>query len=140
MPMLSLYSSRAKAALLALLPDLGQLLTEKNGAFEIATKTPAGWDFWVSSEDEQLTVGFAEYHCHFGNFLGTTPENAAAEASKLINALRTGELVLAVQYRGGEYISSWLCLATDASLIVFPTSEKPFLNLKETLQVRKWAN
>lgn len=70
--MLSPYSSQTLAILVKLLPDLAGLVSERDEVFQVELLTPTGWEFWLSSEEEDyLTVGFAEYHCHFGNFQGT---------------------------------------------------------------------
>jgi hypothetical protein len=130
--MLSDYSSQALALLLDSLPDLQGLAKERNDYFVIEAVTPAGWTFWLDSDDERLTVGFAEYHCHFGGFAGSKVEADVAAAIEFIQSLRTGKLVLAVSFRGGQYAGSY----------PLPPDERP-QNLatgeNTTLKIRKWS-
>jgi hypothetical protein len=131
--MLSPYSSQALAVLLALLPNLSDLVSERGEIFQIEMITPAGWEFWLSSEEEeQLTVGFAEYHCHFGNFAGGTAKGDATEAATFIQSLQRGELALAVWYRDEEYVGS----------AVIEAEEKPqqfLLGQDLNVQVKAWG-
>ncbi|GGF25319.1 hypothetical protein [Hymenobacter cavernae] len=130
--MLSDYSSKALAQLLASLPDLQGLFTEREDYFVIDTTSPAGWPFWVDSDDEQITVGFAEYHCHCGGFAGSTVEADVAEAVDFIQALRTGQLVLAVSFRGEEYAGSY----------PLPPDEQPrnfATGANTSLKIRRWS-
>ena len=72
-------------------------MSEREEVLQVELLTPAGWGFWLSSEEEDyLTVGFAEYHCHFSNFQGTTAEEDAINAAAFIRALHKGEVVLVV--------------------------------------------
>lgn len=103
-PTLSPYSSSSLEILLDLLPDLQDNVALKEGYFEIETSTPAGWEFWISSAEDELTVGFAEYHTHFGWQEGDALEDALAVAA-FVRKLRAGQLVLAVWYEGPEYVS-----------------------------------
>ena len=129
--MLSPYSSEALTVLLDLLPDFTDLVTEQDEIFRIDFITPAGWEFWLDSDDEQLTLGLAEYHCHFGSFAGSTAEKDATEAAGLIQALRTGKEVLAVWYQGNDYAGS--------SIIEADEEPTPFLSGKIlTVQIKKW--
>jgi hypothetical protein len=132
--MLSSYSSQTLDILLKLLPDLVDLVSEQGEVFQVELLTPAGWEFWLSSEEEDyLTVGFAEYHCHFGNFQGTTPEEDATDAAIFIRALRKGEVVLAVWYQGSNYAESSIIDATENPQTLLWGS-----NL--TVRVKKWAD
>jgi hypothetical protein len=131
--MLSPYSSKALAVFLSLCPDFVDLVTIEGELFKISFITPAGWEFWLDSDDEQVTVGLAEYHCHFGNFAGSTAEEDATEAASLIRELRSEKLVLAVWYRGDEYAGSAIIEADEA-----PT---PFLSgSNQTFQIKKWGS
>jgi hypothetical protein len=131
--MLSPYSSQTLAILLELLPDLAGLVSERGEVFQMELLTPAGWEFWLSSEEEDyLTVGFAEYHCHFGNFHGTTPEEDATAAAAFIRALRQGEVVLAVWYQGDTYAGSSIMEAAE--------KPQPLLEGRNvTVRVKKWV-
>lgn len=134
--MLTAYSSKSLGVLLALLPDLESYVTIEGAYFMISVVSPAGWELWVSSEEEEITVGLAEYHAHFGWHEGD-PTDDATDAADFIRALRSGELVLAMWFEGAEYAGS--------------RPIKPFENpwpqnwlqrwwrRKQTLVVKKWA-
>ncbi|WP_133272622.1 hypothetical protein [Hymenobacter radiodurans] len=104
-PMLSPYSAQSLKPLFEILPDLRPFVTEQTDWFEIKMVSPSGWDFWVSSAGNEITVGFAEYHTHFGWHEGD-PTDDGTDAAEFIRSLRTGHLVLAVWYRGEEYAGS----------------------------------
>ncbi|MBH8558027.1 hypothetical protein [Hymenobacter negativus] len=104
--MLSSYSSQSLDFLLEILPDLRPFVTEQEDCFEIKMISPSGWEFWVSSAENEITVGFAEYHTHFGWHEGD-PSDDGTDAAGFIRSLRTGQLMLAVWYQGDKYVSSW---------------------------------
>jgi hypothetical protein len=81
------------------------LVIEQEGSFNIETTSPSGWDFWLSSAEDELTVGFAEYHTHFGWHEGE-PHQDAADAAAFITELSSGQLELAAWYEGQEYVGS----------------------------------
>ena len=135
--MLSDYSAQTLPILLALLPELTDLVMVKDYVFEMTLTTPAGWVFWLSSDDaDYLTVGLADYHCHFGNFAGTTPEQDAAAAA-FIESLQAGEMVVVEQYRGEEILGSWVQAATDA-IPSSTASDAPFQGSAERFEVKSW--
>lgn len=132
--MLSAYSARCLAVLSDLLPEMAAVATEKGEEFEIKLTTPAGWDFWLSSEEEErLTVGFDEYHCHFGGFSEDTPEKDAAEAAFFVQKLRNNELLLVVWYQNGNYVGSQPIEPHDKPQ---PLESE----LQQTFQIKKWAD
>lgn len=129
--MLSEYSSQALALLIDALPDLQGLATTKEEYFIIESASPSGHHFGLYSDDEQITVEFAEYHCHFGTFAGTTVEEDVAEAISLIQSLRVGSLVLVAWYKGEEYMGSYL----------MPPNERPeqvVSGPNQVFKIRKW--
>jgi hypothetical protein len=131
--MLSDYSSQALELILGALPDLQGLAEEREDYFEIETTCPAGWEFGVYSYEEQITVAFAEYHCHIGGYAESTVEQDVEEAVSLIRALRKEELVLAVWFRGDEYMGSYM----------LPPSEQPALVVSgpnQKVKIRKWIS
>jgi hypothetical protein len=137
--MLSAYSAETLPILLALLPELGEWVTLKNDVFQVTFTTPSGEDFWLSSEDDdRLTVGLADYHCHFGYYEGNTPGQDAADAAAFVKSLQQGELVVVEQYRAEELVSSWVQDATDAVPPDAVESAIPYQWLKEKFVVRKW--
>ena len=136
--MLSAYSAQTLRILLALLPELAGLVTIKGDVFEVTLTTPAGWMFWLGSDDvDYLTVGLANYHCHFGNFAGTTPEQDAADAAAFIKSLRAGELVVVEQYRADELVSAWAQSTTVANPSS-SASNTQFQGAADRFEVKSW--
>ncbi|MFD2720614.1 hypothetical protein ACFST9_17975 [Hymenobacter monticola] len=133
--MLSLYSAQSLAFLLEIIPDLRPLVTEQADWFEINTVSPSGWEFWVSSAEDEITVGFAEYHTHFGWHEGD-PADDGTDAADFICSLRTGQLMLAVWYEGEEYVSSWPVESIQEALP--KTWFQRWWRRKQRLQIKKW--
>ena len=131
--MLTPYSSQALAVLLQYFPDWSTLVTQQEGTFQVAFTTPAGWNFWLGSdEEEQLTVGLAEFHTHFGGYSESSAEADAKEAALFVQALQRQELVLAVWYDGEQYLES----------AVLPANEEPQVlrfGHNQRVQVKQWA-
>ena len=108
-------------------------MSEREEVLQVELLTPAGRGCWWSSEEEDyLIIGFAEYHCHFSNFQGTTAGEDAVNAAAFIRALHKGEVVLVVWYQVDTYAGSSIIEAT----------EKPQTLLEGrnvTIKVKKWA-
>ncbi len=131
--MLSAYCSQVLPVLLQQLPDFADLVVEKGEGFQVSFLTPAGWEFWLGTEDDDyLTVGLAEYRCHFGVYAGTTPAEDAVAAAAFIRALQQGEVVIAVWSAGQEYRGSY----------PVPPTEQPqqvTSGPKQTLTLKRWG-
>lgn len=68
------YSKRAKDSLAEYLPVLTSELQEQpNGSFLIEALSSSGITFWLSSEGDEITVGFDLHHVHFGNLSDPDP-------------------------------------------------------------------
>jgi hypothetical protein len=119
------------------MPELANLVKEQEEAFMIEMITPAGWDFWISSAGEEITVGFAEYHCHFGWHEGTNPEEDATQAVGFIRSFQLGNLVLAAWYERGVYASG--CPMEATRELPVQTWFQRWRRRKQTLQIKKWA-
>jgi hypothetical protein len=133
--MLSPYSAQSLDFLLEILPDLRPFVTEQEDWFEIKMVSPSGWDFWVSSAENEVTVGFAEYHTHFGWHEGD-PADDGTDAAGFIRSLRTGQLMLAVWYQGEEYVSSWPIESLQEAQ---PKNWfQRWWRRKQRLQIKKW--
>jgi hypothetical protein len=134
--MLSPYSAASLACLLDLLPALQDAVVLQQGYFDLQTVTPAGWNFWLSSAGDELTVGFAEYHTHFGWQQGDALQDTRA-AAHFIRQLRTGHLVLAVWYEGKEYVRSQPLERTESA---HPkTWVQRWWRRKQPLLIKQWA-
>jgi hypothetical protein len=135
--MLSAYSAQTLPLLLTLLPELAGLVTVHDDVFEVTLTTPAGWQFWLSSDEvDYLSVGLAGYHGHFGNLVGTTPEQDAADAAAFIT-LQVGALVVVEHYRAEELVGCWVQAATEA-IPARTASAPPFAGAKERVEVNSW--
>jgi hypothetical protein len=133
--MLSPYSVQSLSCLLEILPDLQPFVTEQKDWFEINMVSPSGWDFWVSSAENEVTIGFAEYHTHFGWHEGN-PADDATDAAGFIRSLRTGQLMLAVWYQGEEYVNS---RPVESIQEAQPkTWLQHWRRRKQRLQIKKW--
>jgi hypothetical protein len=130
------YSSQSLAVLLSLLPDLEPHVRIEGKHFEVKVTSPAGWELWVCSPNEEITVGFAVYHTHFGWHQGD-PKDDAADGADFIRALCSGELVLAMWFTGAEYAGSRPIAATQNPLP--QTWLDRWWRRKQTLVVKKWA-
>ncbi|TFZ68302.1 hypothetical protein E4631_04740 [Hymenobacter sp. UV11] len=133
--MLSSYSTQSLDFLLEILPDLQPFVTEQEYWFEIKMVSPSGWDFWVSSANTEITVGFAEYHTHFGWHEGD-PTDDATDAAGFIRSLRTGQLMLSVWYRGEEYVGSRPIESIQEAQP--KTWFQRWWRRKQRLQIKKW--
>jgi len=62
------YSLRCLVALTKAFPQFKDQITtsSEQGCFTIETDSPSGTPFWVTTEGEEITVGFDLHHRHFG--------------------------------------------------------------------------
>ncbi|RZK22059.1 MAG: hypothetical protein EOO63_18510, partial [Hymenobacter sp.] len=91
-----------------MLSELAGLVTGQDDVFEGTLTTPAGGRFWLRSDEvDYLRVGLAGYHGHFGNFVGITPEQDAADAAAFSKSLQGGALVVGAYYRAAESGGCW---------------------------------
>jgi hypothetical protein len=105
MNQLSPYAAQCLAALQHLLPDLAAQAVGQQDGFLISSKAPSGCELWISATEQELTVGFAEHHAHFGWYEGYPPHEDAA-AADYVQKLRAGQLIVTACYEGETYISS----------------------------------
>lgn len=103
--MLTPYAAQALQTLRHLLPDLAALAVEQQDYFTIDTAAPSGQVLWLSAANDELTVGFAEHHTHFGWHQGDPQEDAAAAAA-YVQGLRGGRLIVVARYEGERFVVS----------------------------------
>jgi len=135
--MLNSYSTQALITLQVLLPDLVKLVIEQEDYFIIETTSPSGWEFWISSDEEELTVGFAEYHTHFGWHEGE-PHQDAADAAAFVAELQSGQLELAAWYEEQAYVGS--AMRQVGEELAPPTWLQQWWRRKQRLEIRRWAS
>jgi hypothetical protein len=133
--MLTSYSAHALAALQKLLPDLVELATEQEDDFIIQTKALSGWELWISSADDELTVGFDEYHTHFGWHKGSS-QHDATDVAAFVAELRNGQVELAAWYEGEEYAGSSMLQVGEE--VKPPTGLQEWWRRKQRLEIRRW--
>jgi hypothetical protein len=131
--MLSTYSKRALPLLLEALPEFKGLVKEEEGYFVVKGASPSGLYFAISSDDEQITVCFAEYHCHFCEFDESLVAKDVNAAVSFIQDLQKGDLILAAWYQGKEYAGSYPLPPEEAP-------EPMFDNPNLTLCIRRWSD
>jgi hypothetical protein len=134
--MLSTYSAQALVALQQLLPDLAALAVEKEEYFVIETASPSGWPFSLFSDEEEITVGFAEYHTHFGWHEGD-PGQDVMNAVEFIQQLWSGQLELAVYYQGEQYAGS---VPRKSGTEVAPTWPQQWRHRQHRLEIKRWTS
>jgi hypothetical protein len=103
--MLDSYSAQALATLQQLMPDLAAQAKQEEDYFVINVISPSGFELWLSSAEKELTVGFAEHHCHFGWHEGDPQEDAEA-ATAYVQKLCAGQLEIAAWYEGEHFVGS----------------------------------
>jgi hypothetical protein len=98
------YSTRWLAALLAAFPEFREHIGEgyDPGTFRIQFAAPSGSLFWVSSEDERVTVGFDAHHAHFGGNTDSVDEEVFRHAVEYIHRLMSGEYQIGLWKRDGR--------------------------------------
>jgi hypothetical protein len=84
---------------------------------------------WVSTEDDEITIGFDKYHLHLGA-CQEEEERIFKESLEIIDQIRNDELVVASWWVGQQFVSSMLCVTDEPSL-------KPEEGY--TLRIRSWS-
>lgn len=133
--MLDSYSAQALTALQQLLPDLAAQAKQEAYYFIINVVSPSGLELWFSSSGNELTVGFAEHHCHFGWHEGDPQEDAEAAAA-YVQKLRAGQLEIAAWYEGEQFVSS---VTREAGHTQSLTWFQRWWRRKQHLVLRRWV-
>jgi hypothetical protein len=134
--MLTPYATQALQTLHRLLPDLAALAIEQEDYFTINTTAPSGQSLWLSAADEEMTVGFAEHHTHFGWHQGDPTEDAVA-AAEYVQSLQAGQFVVVAWYEGEEFVGS-ITQQVDQP-VPPPTWLQSWWRRKQHQVVRYWA-
>lgn len=129
--------------LLAAFPDLKEAVEIRDDYFFLETRVPAGWSLWISSDCEELTIGFAEHHCHFGSIVDQDAPDYAqlyvAEALTYLQDLREGQMGVAVWLKDGQLSLSYSFCLTDGPIPEKPNFFRHWWMKRRQLVVRKWA-
>jgi hypothetical protein len=77
------------------------------GMFEVFVPQ-AGTDrqLWVSTQDNELTIGFDHWHEHLGAFLGLSDADAIEQTMEGVRSIVQEDLVVLISFRGGKWVKS----------------------------------
>jgi len=134
--MLTPYATQALETLRHLLPDLAALAIEQEDYFTINTIAPSGQPLWLSAAGDEMTVGFAEHHTHFGWHQGDPQEDTIA-AAQYVQNLQAGQLVVVAWYEGAEFVGSVTQQAGQP--VPPPTWLQHWRRRKQHQVIRRWA-
>lgn len=83
-------------------------------AFEVNVPSPvdASWVLWLSSENEEVTVGFDRWHGHYGRW-GADATDAYREGLEMVDAILKEECAARVFFRSENWIGSEVVGAGD---------------------------
>jgi len=82
----------------------------------------------LSTADNEITIGFDNWHTHIGPFLGSDTAESVAEAIAIIESFIAEETIVKVSRRDGVWIES------NFEYLVAPSEPKP----NSTAQVFSW--
>src|SRR5512147_124927 len=127
------YASRVRAALIAALPNLAQYASETNdGALLVRVphpRIPSG--LLVTTQGNEVTVGFRTWHTHGEMLGGASPQEHAASAISLVTQILEGQVQLVVSYLNGEFNDAWV--SDD------PGHDQSYAGPSERLVIGTWA-
>jgi hypothetical protein len=104
---LTQYSALAQKAILEHLPALvPQLREQPDGSLFLELLSPSGCKFWISTEGQEVTVGFDAHHVHFGTPWEPDADADARDAIEYIHKLMCGQYRVAVWSRDGKFVQS----------------------------------
>ncbi|GAA0182125.1 hypothetical protein SH2C18_45580 [Clostridium sediminicola] len=83
-------------------------------------------DLWISTHNEEITVGFDWYHTHFG--YGETDEDDFKLAINFIKEIIEEKIAIAVIKKKGAWVSS--CIIKDNKI--------PEIEEDETIEIKSW--
>src|SRR5512146_1350009 len=127
------YAIRVRAALLEALPNLVQYASETDdGALLIRVPhphIPSG--LFVTTDGDEVTVGFRTWHTHGEMLGGTSPQEHVASAISLVKQILEGQVHLVVSYLDGQFNDAWV--SDD------PDHEEGYAGPSERLVIGTWA-
>ena len=68
--------------------------------------SPSGYKFWISTEGQEVTVGFDMHHVHFGTPWEPDADDDVRDAAEYIHKLMCGQHCVAVWSRDGKFVQS----------------------------------
>jgi hypothetical protein len=100
------YSKQVADALIQQFPEFARLLhEEESGGLLIEVPTcHADCTLWISTNNDEITVGFAQWHQHFGDF--GSSGSAVQNASRFIRDFIQDRLLIGIYFRDGEWAGS----------------------------------
>jgi hypothetical protein len=127
------YSSRVRDAFLARLPLLAPFMTDTpEGILEIRIphpRIPSG--LIVSTDDDEVSIGFRTWHTHGDLFGGTTPEEHLRDAITFVEQILSNQAQIAISQVDGVFADAWV---TDD-----PVKERRWVQPNEDLRIGTWA-
>jgi hypothetical protein len=98
-----------------------------------APNTNAASPLWITTEDDEITIGFDAYHQHFGPWAEENESVNFEDSLLTIERIRNDELVVASWWLDGKWTGS--ILADFTQQIDRPN----FVSESAMLQIRSWT-
>lgn len=128
------FSAQVRDCLAAEFPDLVPFFTEQpSGVFRVRVPHPriaSGLN--LSTDRDELTLGFQQWHTHGELLGGTTPTEHLAASVALLRSILNGEALLAVSFIDGRFADAWVTIRPD--------HEQSFVDANERVEVGTWAD
>ncbi|MGI4874139.1 MAG: hypothetical protein ACRYFX_23510 [Janthinobacterium lividum] len=152
--MISSFSRKCLEIMLAAFPEFEQAGSVKllDGYVEITQVAPSGWHLLISSEDELVTVRFAEHSIHFGEFALDNDEQKALSCAEPAVALIRGIISEGIEIAAWKNSDNFFMMAffnvAEGAPVLGPDFEyvdyytgqfRTGFDHEPTLSVRKWA-
>ena len=131
--LLNPYATHVRGAVLHTLPRLAPYMSEaREGALVIRVPHPAiPSGLVLSTEGDEITVGFRQWHTHGELLAGTSPARQIQAALDLLERILEDEVLLAISYVDGEFVDAWV---TDD-----PSKEERYAQPNEKLRIGTWS-
>lgn len=103
------YSARFAEALFAKFPVWRSAARAEGamsgapGALVVEVSAPSGYQLWVTTDGGEVTIGFAEWHGHFGPWVGSGEQTTFGQALQCLDEICRDQLVIVATIVDGEY-------------------------------------
>ncbi len=126
------YASQVHDALIEALPHLAEYASEAEGG-TLVVRVPhprIASGLVVTTEGDEVTVGFRTWHTHGELLGGASPQEYATSAISLVKAILEDQVQLAVSYLNGDFDDAWV---TDD-----PDHEQRYVQPSEQVVIGTW--